>query len=48
MHALVLLLYDGALRIQDAVGLTFEDILSIKPNQYGDREIILVAKKTTS
>ena len=32
MHALVRLLYDGALRIQDAVGLTFGDITLVQPD----------------
>ena len=48
MNALVRLLYDGALRIQDAVGLKFDDILSLKVNQYGERKLFLIAKKTTA
>ena len=47
MYALVRLLYDGAMRIQNAIGLTFGDILSLKPNQYGERKLSLPAKKTT-
>ena len=35
------------MRIQDAIGLKFGDILSLKPNQYGERKLSLPAKKTT-
>ena len=48
MHALVRLLYDGALRIQDAVGLTFGDITLVQPDQDGLRYIRIDAKKTIS
>ncbi len=48
MNALVRLLYDGALRLQDAVGLTFGDITQLQPDVHGERHITLAAKKTTS
>ena len=48
IHALVRLLYNGALRIQDAVGLTFGDITRLKPNKDGFRILKLVAKKSSS
>jgi len=48
MHVLVRLLYDSALRIQDAVGLTFGNILRVQPDKHGDRHFRLDAKKTTS
>ena len=48
MHVLVRLLYDSALRIQDAVGLTFGKILRVQPDEHGDRHFRLDAKKTTS
>ena len=47
MYALIRLLYDGAMRIQDAVGLKFSDVLSLKPNEHGERKLSLIAKKTT-
>jgi integrase len=42
------LLYEGALRLQDAVGLTFGDIVKRKPDKYGERRITTAAKKTDS
>ena len=47
MYVLIRLLYDGAMRIQDAVGLKFSDVLSLKPNEHGERKLSLIAKKTT-
>ena len=47
VHALISLLRTCALRIQDAIGLKFSDILDIEPNQDGFRTITLEAKKTT-
>jgi integrase len=46
MLAMVHLLYDGALRIQDAVGLTFGDITKVKLDASGYRHIDIVGKKT--
>ena len=46
MYALIHLLYDGALRIQDAVGLTFGDIILVKPDANGHRYIDIISKKT--
>ena len=36
------------MRLQDAVGLTFRDITSIKPNKDGRKKLMLQAKKTTA
>ena len=47
VHALISLLRTCALRIQDAIGLKFSDILDIEPNEDGFRTIILETKKTT-
>ena len=47
IYALVKLLYTCALRIQDAVGLTFESITKLKPNKNLIRKLKLIGKKTT-
>ena len=47
VHALISLLRTCALRIQDAVGLTFSDVLDIEPNEDGFRTVTLEAKKTS-
>ena len=47
VHALISLLRTCALRIQDAVGLKFSDILDVEPNEDGFRMITLAAKKTS-
>ena len=46
IHALISLLFVGALRIQDAVGLTFEQVTKLKPSKGNVRVLKLVAKKT--
>ena len=48
IHALILLLLQGAMRIQDAVGLTFHDITSLKVNNDGRAKLTLRAKKTNA
>ena len=48
VHALITLLHTCALRMQDVIGLTFGEVVSIKPNQDGFRKLILVAKKSSS
>ena len=42
------MLHDGALRIQDALGLKFEQITKLKPNNKGIKILSLPAKKTTA
>ena len=42
------MLHDGALRIQDAVGLRFEQITKLKPDNKGIKILCLPAKKTTA
>ena len=46
IHALISLLFVGALRIQDAVGLTFEQVTKLKPSKGNVRVLKLEAKKT--
>lgn len=48
VHALILLLLQGAMRIQDAIGLTFRDITSLKADKDGRKKLTLRAKKTTA
>ena len=48
VHALILLLLQGAMRLQDAVGLTFRDITSIKKNKNGKMKLTLRAKKSSA
>ena len=48
VHALITLLMQGAMRIQDAVGLTFRDITSLKADKDGRKKLTLRAKKTTA
>ena len=48
IHALITLLMQGAMRIQDAVGLTFRDITSLKADKDGRKKLTLCAKKTTA
>ena len=48
IHALILLLLQGAMRIQDAVGLSFRDITSLKADKDGRKKLTLRAKKTTA
>ena len=45
MHALVRLLYGGALRIQDAIGLKFKVVTLAEPNAAGTRTLWVVPKK---
>ena len=47
-HALISLLLVGALRIQDAVGLTFEQVTKLRPGRGNVRVLKLQAKKTTA
>ena len=47
-YALVQLLYNGALRIQDVVGITFSKITQAIPDEDGFIEVNFKAKKTTS
>ena len=47
MYALVKLLHTCALRIQDAVGLTFGSITKLKPNKNRIRKLNIIGKKTT-
>ena len=42
------MLYDGALRIQDALGLRFEQVTKLKPDNKGIKILSLPAKKTTA
>ena len=42
------MLHDGALRIQDALGLKFEQITKLKPNNKGIKILSLPAMKTTA
>ena len=46
-HALVQLLYEGALRIQDVVGIPFAKITLAVPDADGFIEVEFVAKKST-
>ena len=48
IHALVQLLYKGALRIQDVAGITFSKITEAIPDDDGFIEVKFEAKKTTS
>ena len=48
LFALVSLLTVGAMRLQDAVGLTFRDVTAAKPGKDGKRKLLLKAKKTTA
>ena len=48
MYALVRLCYNGALRIQDAIGLKFSDINNAPVTKKGSKILSLKAKKTTS
>ena len=48
IHALVQLLYKGALRIQDVVGITFSKITEAIPDEDGFIEVKFKAKKTSS
>ena len=48
VHALISLLYTGALRIQDAVGLTFGSVTQLKADQDGYRKLHITAKKSTA
>ena len=45
---MVLLLFEGALRIQDIVGPTFSEFTGPKANREGFRLIKFVGKKTTA
>ena len=47
IYSLVKLLHTCALRIQDAVGLTFGQVTQLKVNKSGFRKLKLVGKKTT-
>ena len=48
IYALIFMLHDGALRIQDAVGLKFEQITKLKPDNNDFKILSLLAKKTTA
>ena len=45
---MVMMLYYGALRIQDIIGPTFKQIKELKPNDQGFRTMHFIAKKTSS
>ena len=47
-YALVMLLFKGALRIQDAVGPKFSLVTDPQPNARGFRKVKFIAKKTTA
>ena len=48
IYALISLLYTGALRIQDAVGLTFGSVMQLRADQDGYRKLHITAKKSTA
>ena len=48
VYALISLLHTCALRIQDAVGLTFGSITQLKPNKEGYYSLNIVGKKSSA
>ena len=48
VHALISLIYKGALRIQDAIGLTFGSITLPKPDDDGHIKLHIKAKKSSA
>ena len=48
IHALISLLYTGALRIQDVVGLTFGFITKLKADKDGYLKLHITAKKSAA
>ena len=48
IHALISLLYTGALRIQDVVGLTFGSVTKLKADRDGYLRLHITAKKSSA
>ena len=45
---MIMMLFHGALRIQDIIGPTFKELKDLRPNEHGYRVMHFFAKKTTS
>ena len=48
IYALISLLYTGALRMQDAIGLTFGSITQLEADEDGYFNLYITAKKSTA